>query len=412
MTRPSPPLQATSRPHTVMALAGRSFFPIALAARLPFAMMIVGVLTLVVVARESIPLGGYTAAVVGITTAVVGPFIGAAADRWGQRRIVLAAGLANAAALGTLAWVAFSPLPDAAVLAAGALIGACAPQVAPMSRARLMALIDTHLSGEHRARATARTMAYESAADEAVFILGPFIVGLLSLLSPVAPLLGAAALALVCVSAFALHRSALPPHAADARPAQGPARALFRPQLLLAVAGVGVVGVVFGTTLTSLTAFLTAQDRPERAALLYGFMGISSAAVALATGWLSPRFALRWRWVVGAVAMTGGTLIFAAAHTDAGFVAALLVMGVGTGPSLVTLFHLGSDLAPLGRTATVMTMMGAALTVGQALSSAATGSLAQSHAVMALPAWGAAVLVVTGLLAVATHARATAPDRG
>ena len=53
------------------------------------------------------------------------------------------------------------------------------------------------------------TMAYESAADEVIFIVGPVLVGVLAtLFDPTAPVLLAAALSALAVSAFAVHPSA------------------------------------------------------------------------------------------------------------------------------------------------------------------------------------------------------------
>src|SRR3712207_543747 len=121
--------------------AGPSYFPLAFIARLPFAMMTVGVLTLVVAERGSVTLGGLTSAAAGIGTALAGPLLGAAADRLGQRRVLVPVGIVNAALLGAFPFMVASPAPDTGLLALSALIGASAPQVAPLSRTRLVAII-------------------------------------------------------------------------------------------------------------------------------------------------------------------------------------------------------------------------------------------------------------------------------
>ena len=59
MTRTAPP-HDTKQPATLLRAAGFSYFPVALLARLPYAMMVVGVLTLVVSARGELSLGGLT----------------------------------------------------------------------------------------------------------------------------------------------------------------------------------------------------------------------------------------------------------------------------------------------------------------------------------------------------------------
>ena len=95
--------------------AGSAYFPIAFIARLPFAMMVVGLLTLVVAERDSVALGGLNAAVAGSGTALAGPLLGAAADRLGQRRVLVPLGLFNAVLLGAFVLVVGSSTPDLAV---------------------------------------------------------------------------------------------------------------------------------------------------------------------------------------------------------------------------------------------------------------------------------------------------------
>uniref|UniRef100_UPI001F2655EA hypothetical protein n=1 Tax=Escherichia coli TaxID=562 RepID=UPI001F2655EA len=84
-------------------------------------------------------------------------------------------------------------------------------------------------------------------------VFGPFIVGLLATtLNPAAPIIGAAVLTVVFVSAFALHRSgAGRPTTGDGLPVQqAPARELFRPGLVAVTVGVLGMGLFFGSMLT------------------------------------------------------------------------------------------------------------------------------------------------------------------
>ncbi|MGX5772865.1 MFS transporter [Microbacterium trichothecenolyticum] len=392
--------RADVRRPSLIREAGYSYFPIALIARLPFAMMVVGILTLVVSARGSLALGGATSAMTGLGTALVGPLLGAAADRFGQRRVLLITGTANSAMLATLAWLAFAPVPDAALLAVAFVIGATMPQVAPLSRSRLVGIIGRAYPKQRRTPVVNAAMAYESAADEIVFVFGPVIVGLLATtLSPAAPVIGAAALGLVFVSAFALHPTAqtVTAPAGVARPEQAPARELVSPRVLAPVAGALGMGLFFGAMLTSLTAFMAERGVPEQAGLVYGAMGIGSAALALGVALFPARFTLRARWLTFASILVAGTVALPFVGSVGAIAICLLVIGVGIGPTLVTQYSLAAAFSPRGRSATVMTMLGSAVVVGQSAASAVTGVVADTAgAGMALIAPLLAASVVLG----------------
>ncbi|MWB97011.1 MFS transporter [Agromyces sp. MMS17-SY077] len=381
---------------------GVSYFPTAFIARLPYAMMVVGVLTLVVAARGSVGLGGLNSAMVGLGAACVGPLIGAAADRFGQRTVVALTGILNGLVLGAFAWVVYSSAPDAAVLALAFVIGATAPQVAPMSRARLVGIIGARVAPGRRERTYERTMAYESAADETVFVFGPFLVGILAAgIAPWAPVVGAGILELVFVTAFALHPTGaarLLGSAGD-RPV-GPKRELLRPDLVATVVGIFGVGLFFGATLTSLTAFMGDRGAGEQAGLVYGVMGIGSAAFALGVALMPAGFTRRARWIAFASLMLVGTLALPFVGSVGGMVAALAIIGIGVGPTLVTQYAFGGERAPIGRSATVMTILGSAIIVGQSLASAITGELAESvgtGVALWMPAVAAAIVVGAGI---------------
>lgn len=399
--------RAERRPSLIRE-AGYGYFPIALIARLPFAMMVVGILTLVVSARDSFALGGATSAMTGLGTALIGPLLGAAADRFGQRRVLLVTGTVNSLLLAAMAWLAFSPAPDAALLGVAFFIGATMPQVAPLSRSRLVGIIGRAFPKDRRTKAVNGTMAYESAADEIAFVFGPVVVGLLATtMSPTAPVIGAALLALVFVTAFALHPTAATPAltreaGAAVRAAQAPARELLRARVLAPVAGALGMGLFFGSMLTSLTAFMAERGVPEQAGLVYGAMGLGSAALALGVALFPARFTLTARWLTFAAILVGGTIALPFVDSVAAIAVCLLVIGVGIGPTLVSQYSLAAAFSPRGRSATVMTMLGSAVIVGQSASSAITGLIADaagSPVALYAPLSAALLVLVAGVAA-------------
>lgn len=366
---------------SLIRATGVSYFPIAFVARLPFAMMVVGVLTLVVAARGSISLAGLTSAAVGLGTATIGPLIGIAVDRFGQRFVVLLTASCNSLALLALAWAAFSSVSNLALLGVAFLVGATAPQVAPLSRSRLVGIIQSKLPFGIRAKTLNGTMAYESAADEIVFVFGPVIVGILATtMNAAAPIIGAAVLTIIFVTAFAFHKSSRASVADhEEQPlAPAPLRDLARPRILVVFIGVLGMGFFFGSMLTALTAFMGDVAVAEEAGLLYGVMGIGSAILALSVAAFPETFSLRSRWVVFASMLVVGGVIAANATTIPVMILALALAGFGVGPTLVTAYALVADRTPHGRSATAMTIAGSAIVVGQASASGVVGFIAET----------------------------------
>jgi len=386
---------------SLLRLADAPYFPIAFIARLPFAMIVIGVLTVVVAARESMALGGLVSAFVGLGAATVGPLLGAGADRFGQRPVLLIIAPVNSVLLVVFAVVVYGEAATPLLLLTAFGIGATAPQVAPLSRSRLVTLITDRMQASKKPRTLAATMSYESAADEMVFVFGPFLVGLLaSMLAPWAPLVIAATLSMIFVVAFAMH----PTGALRSRERSGTGAAssraveLCRPQLLVVVFGIIGVGMFFGSVLTSLTSFMSDMGEPESAGLYYGVMGIGSAVLALGAAWLPTRFTLAGRWLSFGAILLAGSLLLAFADSLSGMILALVLMGTGVGPVLVTMFSLGAERSPLGRSATVMTMLGSGIIVGQSAAAAVTGQVAEAVGTGAAM-WAAACAALVVMLA-------------
>lgn len=374
-TTPSP-----SSPPSLLTTVGWSYFPLAFVGRLPFAMTVVGVLTLVATVRGSYAEAGLTSAFVGVGGAVFGPVLGALADRWGQRPVLLVAAGLNAAALVLLTALVYAAVPIAVVLLAALVVGASSPQLSPMSRSRLVAILVRTLPADRHPKAISGTMSYESMADELVFVLGPVLVGVLAFaVGPWAPLVVAAALTVLFVGGFALHPTArVGERSTEPADATAPAAALVQPAILVLVAGSVTVGAFFGAALTSLTAFMGVYAEVSQAGIVYGAMGIGSAAFALGVMLLPERFSLGARWLVFAGVACAASVALPAVVSVPVMAIVLLITGLGIGPVLVTLFSLASVRSPAGRSTTVLTMVGGGVILGQSLSSALTGAVAQS----------------------------------
>ncbi|WP_443197927.1 MFS transporter [Pseudarthrobacter sp. CCNWLW247] len=385
-------------------LAGRTFIPLGLFARLPLAMLTVGTLTLVTSITGSYAVGGTAAGAVGIGSALGAPVLGAMADRRGQRPVLLIAAALNALAVLALIAAAYATVLDgafpAALLAAAFAAGASCPQVGPLARVRWMALTSQNSRNSPAdSKASNRqdldtALSYESTADELTFVLGPALVGILaSLVAPWLPLALAAALTITLVPAFAIHRThrAVPVHRTVPRGPLSPgnegtnaAAPKATPRTIpwavaLPVLAMVCMGTFFGSTQTALSSFAAGFATSEIAGLLYAVMGVSSAVAALSVAYWPQRLTLSARWLLGAVLMAALAFLLFVPSSAAGMVLVLLVLGIPVGPVMVTVFAIGGLISPAGRLGTVMTALASGIVAGTAVGSAVAGQLAQAH---------------------------------
>lgn len=359
-------------------LTGWEYFPLAFIGRLPFAMMIVGILTFVTTVRGSVAEAGLAAACAGIGTAVCGPLVGSWADRVSQRAVLLACSTASILATALFLILVSDEAPLLAILVVAFVAGGTTPQVAPFSRSRLVVLAATARSSVKRTRAVSMVMSYESVMDEASFVFGPVLVGILTtFIAPWAPLVIGAVLTATVVVAFALHHSGRAV-ALESRSGAASDGSVFSARILVLAAGMLLVGSIFGTILTALTVFMTARGLGEQTGIAYGAMSVGAIVVALWVATLPQRFSLPARWLTfGAVGLIGAITLLAA-NSLATTLIALFLSGCGIGAVLVVLFSLGAAAAPAGRSTTVLTTLQSTLVVGQALATAAGGLVAQA----------------------------------
>ncbi|WP_369044780.1 MFS transporter [Sinomonas sp. P10A9] len=395
-----------SRYAVLPRLAGTSFIPLALMARLPLAKLTLGTLTLVSVASSSYALGGLAAGGVGVGAAIGAPVLGWIADRTGQRRVVLIAGLVNAAAMAAIVAACYPPgglhEPHAGmVLPAALAAGLTNPQVGPLARARWMALTESRPLRELERDAA---FSYEGTADEVTFVLGPALVGALAaFVAPWLPLVVAALVSAVFVTAFALHSTA-----ASVRPKPGPrvpAAGSRRPgawaPVLIPIGAMLAMGAYFGGTQTALTAFAGGLRSAEAAGLLYSALGLTSAVAALSVAAWPSRFVLPARWSASAALLLGATLLLFTPQTLGAMTLVMLLVGIPVGPIMVTVYAIGGRLAPAGRVGTVMTALASGLVAGVALGAGWAGALAESggpQSAYTVPITAAGVLLLLGVV--------------
>ena len=379
-----------------------AFFLTAAVGRVGIAMTGLGIVWLVHARTGSYATAGLVTGGFAIAEAAVGPQLARLIDRFGQTRVLPPALLAHAAAVATLLALVAAATPDWVMMAGGALAGATIPQIGALSAARWAALLG---DGQTATLSTAFTL--EALANEAAFLVGPALVSILGATGR--PALGTAlAGALVVVGGlwFAAQRRTAPASSASGAPTHHRAdRSLLRPGFAVLVGVNLAIGVFFGASQISVTAFAVEHGVAGAAAALFT---VSSCASLLA-GWLYGLH--RWRTsppvqlAVTAALLAVGCLPLLVARSPVELGCGLALTGLAIPPLLV----LCSVLAESAVDRAVLTQAFVWLNSASAAGSAGAAAVA-GWAVGAFGAHGGftvaamattvmAVLAVTGLRA-------------
>jgi MFS family permease len=353
----------------------RAFTLANLIARLPMGMFSVSAVVMIAGTRGSYALAGAVTATGLAATALVAPWTARLVDRYGQARVAVPATLL--AALGSLALLLCVRYDTPAwTLFAAYAATATTPNTGGMSRARWAHL----LTGDPESLHTANS--FEQAADELCFMLGPVLAAFLcGTFFPEAGTLVGVVLLVTGVLAFAAQRSTEPPTPPRDRPSattrtavKSPLRAPGMPPLLAVCLA---MGTVFGSTEVVTLAFADAQGHRTAAGAVLALQAAGSCAAGLLYGRLRlPGPAEhRYPWCTAAMTTLLTLPLLAASLTGSLplLAVALLVAGMATAPTMITIMALVQQRTPDGRLNEGMTLAVTALLGGIACGSAAGG---------------------------------------
>lgn len=358
----------------LLDLAGPAYVAVAFVGRLPLSMSQLGTLLLVSAATDSYATGGLAAGALAVANAVGSPLAGALADRRGQRPVLLVQSVAAGLALLLLVVGAHGGVAGHLLVAEAALAGLLLPQVGPLARVRWRPLVGAR--HPHRDRLLDTAFSYEGAADEASFVLGPALVGILvALVSPVGAMLAAAGLLVVFGCAFALHPTAgrVPLSAGRAGRDQGTVLTWFFVGLLVALS---CVGMLFGATQTGTTVLADAVGEPGLAGLVHAVLGVGSVVAGLGTALLPESFGQERRMLASATVLLVLSVPLLTVGGLPGLVLVVLALGFGVAPYLISVFTIGERSLPPGRTGLGLSLLASAVNIGYAIGAGVAGRLA------------------------------------
>lgn len=339
----------------------------AFAARLPYAMLQLGILLLVQWSTGSYGMAGVAAAVAAVAQALAGPQTGRLADRYGQAKVLFPQVVLHAAALGTLLVLASVHASALALVVVAGLTGATVPQIGSMVRARW-----AHMLGGSGRLGTA--FALESITDELTFTLAPVLLVAISTgFSPVWALLLALVMIVTGTVLFALVGRGVPePMPVRVRAERGVLR--LRGVAVLVGAFVAV-GTVFGSLQVGITSYTAALGQAGTAGTIYATFSGASFAGGILYG------VVRWR--VGApIRLVAAIGLLAAATVVLTFATSIPMLYVGAAlaglviaPAVITGYTMVDALVPDEVRTEAFTWMTGAIGLGIATGAAVAGQL-------------------------------------
>ena len=359
----------------VLRLPGAlAFSSSGLVARLPMAMVGLGILLYISGVTGSYGLAGVMSAAFSLSAAAGMIISSRLVDRLGQHKVLgwLIAGESLGLALFVISMELAWPLVISAIIVVGA--GACSPAIGPAVRARWTFVISRVESASSPKLRTA--FALESIFEEIIFTVGPLITAWLAIsLALPAPIILAIVIGVAGTLVLIRQRSTEPTPAPLHQSKIPHVPAFRRPGVLLMILSAIATGAIFGSFEVAIVAFTAEQGAPEASGLLLAMWALTSMFGGLWFGSRHFRLPLSRQLVVITGSLTVALAITPFLNSLTTLTLATVISGALVAPLLITIFSLAERLVPNAQLTEGLTFINSGLTVGFSLGVAAGGYL-------------------------------------
>ncbi|MGW2253635.1 MFS transporter [Kitasatospora sp. NPDC001660] len=388
-----------------------TFLAPAFVARLPYAMLSMGILMLVTGTGGSWGTAGTVSAVAAVAQALIGPQTGRFADRYGQATVLVPTVLVHAVSVAALITLANGHAPAWSLFLAAVPAGASVPQIGAMVRARWVAKLSAEGASASSAAKVSTAFAFESVTDEFTFVVGPILAAKIATsVNPSASLIAEAALTFAGGLVFAAQRRTAPARILP-RPGAQRVSALASPGVRLLAGAILGVGAVFGGMQVSVNAFADSVGQHAAAGTVYGIFAGGSMVAGALYGAIAWRRAVQQRMVISYTLLVLGCSTLWAMPNLVTLSIAGLVCGLAIAPTLISGYTLVETLVADGAKTEAFTWLTGAIGLGLAVGSMVAGRLIDGHGPSAgflVPAIGAGL----GLTALVSLRHLLTPSGG
>ncbi|MFW9080756.1 MFS transporter [Pseudomonas sp. P2757] len=339
-------------------------------ARLPQAMIGIGIITMLVQQTRVYWLAGAVAGVFTLANALLGPYISKLVDQRGQSRVLPVVTAFSIGMLLALILAVYLKAPTVLLFILAALAGTM-PSMPSMIRARWSQLF--------RGKPLLHTaFSLDTVLTELAYIIGPpLAIGLsVSFFAEAGPLVAVVLLA-VGVTAFLMQRRTEPKVVVGNRGSKG--STLLIPGVRTIVLALLAMGVIGGAIDVAVVAFANAQGWPESATFILASYALGSLVAGLTFGALRISLPIEKQFFIGILvtAVTGVLPIFS---TDVYVLSLMLfIAGMSFAPTMVVVMNLGTIILPPSRITEGLTWMTTGISIGVALGGMLSGPVIDAY---------------------------------
>jgi MFS family permease len=359
--------------------------------RMPMSMTTIAIVLLVSARTGSYGLAGTASAACAFAYGAAAPVVGRLVDRYDQGRVLTPLVVAHAGCVVTLIALARPHTGIRTLLPASVAVGLTLPSLAALVRARWAHLVDAdrlHVA-----------YAFESVADEVIYITSPVVVTLLAtVVHPAAGVAVSGALTLAGGLALAVQRGTQPPPRAVASSGS----AITVPVMRVLVPVFVLTGSAFGAIEVSIVAY--AQEHGHRAAsgLLLAVFAVGSMIAGFWYGTRNWRSDLDRRFTVGLVLFAAGLTPLPFVPGIVSLVPLMFLAGLASSSTVIPCYGLIQRLVPTHLLTEGLPWVSTAVGTGVAVGAPIAGSLVDGYGAgraLMYPfaaVWGAAAVALAG----------------
>ncbi len=356
-------------------------------ARLPQAMIGIGIITMLVQQSGLYWLAGAVAGTYTLANALIGPRVSKLVDLRGQTRVLPLVITFSITMLLALMLTAHLQAPVPLLFVFAALAGTM-PSMPAMIRARWTLLF--------RGKPQLHTaFSLDTVLTELTYVIGPPLsIGLSTGLFAEAGPLAAVLLLVIGVTAFLLQRQTEPKVVKNHGEHRG--STLRIPGMSIIVLALLAMGVIGGSIDVSVVAFANAQGWPTAASLILAAYALGSMIAGLAFGAVRFTLPIERQFLIG-ILLTAATSVLPILSADVYILmGTIFVAGMSFAPTIVIVMNLGTILVPQSRITEGLTWMTTGISIGVALGAALSGLIIDAYGARA----GFAIAIIAGIVMV------------